>query len=125
MNEFYMIVILPLLRRNTDLGLNGHPITYWLIEICFRLRILIRVKRNLEIVQSVKSYFAKLKKQLNLTNFLVKWTFFTTGYYVLFMISFIFFNMTCIYTNKYKAPRSQEMTNYGYVKQKIFLEFTE
>ena len=60
MNVFKMIVILPLLRRNTDLGLNGHPITYWLIKICFRLRILIRFKRYLEIVQSVKSYFAKL-----------------------------------------------------------------
>ena len=44
MNVFKMIVILPLLRRNTDLGLNGHPITYWLIKICFRLRILIRFK---------------------------------------------------------------------------------
>ena len=64
MNESYIIVILPLLRRNKDLGLNGHLITHWLIEICFRLRILIRVKKNLEIVQSVKSYFAKLNKGL-------------------------------------------------------------
>ena len=66
MNVFKMIVILPLLRRNTDLGLNGHPITYWLIKICFRLRILIRFKRYLEIVQSVKSYFAKLNRTLKI-----------------------------------------------------------
>ena len=39
MYEFEMIVILPLLRRNTDLGLNGHHVTNRLIKDLLHLKI--------------------------------------------------------------------------------------